>query len=79
MFGALALIIAAIGVYGLEVYEVARRTQSSGFAWRLAPRQGDIRPAGPAPGNQDGSGRPFAQTPARGWHRPGRQQRAVPR
>jgi predicted permease len=60
---------------GLRSRSPDARARDPHGAWRHARRH---QTAGPAPGNQDGSGRPFARTPARGWHRPGRQQRAVP-
>jgi ABC-type antimicrobial peptide transport system permease subunit len=43
IFGSLALLIAAIGVYGLEAYEVARRTRELGIRIALGASDGDIR------------------------------------
>jgi predicted permease len=43
MFGALALLIAAIGMYGLEAYEVARRTRELAIRMAMGATKGDIR------------------------------------
>ena len=36
LFGAIALLLAAVGIFGVISYSVSRRTQELGFEWRLA-------------------------------------------